>query len=71
MADHWISVTEYEDTQPWSIGVDGFFRKNVERQMVADDMSPEAIDSVFSMLLEFLAIAPILMFKKNYPKQVL
>ena len=58
MADHWISVTEYEDTQPWSIGVDGFFRKNVERQMVADDMSPEAIDSVFSNAVRILSHCP-------------
>lgn len=48
MTDQWISVTEYEETQPWSIAVDGLFRKNVEKQMLADDMSPEAIDAVFS-----------------------
>ena len=58
MEDHWISVTEYEDTQPWSIGVDGFFRKNVEKQMVADDMSAEAIDSVFSNAVRILSHCP-------------
>ena len=43
MADEWLSVTECEDTKPWSISVDGFFRANVEKQMLADDMTPEEI----------------------------
>ncbi len=58
MADEWISVTECEDTQPWSIAVDGFFRGNVEKQMLADDMSPEAIDSVFSNAVRILSHCP-------------
>lgn len=58
MSDQWFSVTEYEDTQPWSISVDGFFRKNVEKQMLADDMSPEAIDSVFSNAVRILSHCP-------------
>ncbi len=58
MADEWISVTECEDTQPWSIAVDGFFRENVEKQMLADDMSPEAIDSVFSNAVRILSHCP-------------
>ena len=58
MADEWISVTECEDTQPWSIAVDGFFRENVEKQMLADDMSPVAIDSVFSNAVRILSHCP-------------
>lgn len=58
MADEWISVTECEETQPWSIAVDGFFRENVEKQMLADDMSPEAIDSVFSNAVRILSHCP-------------
>lgn len=58
MADEWISVTDCEDTQPWSIAVDGFFRENVEKQMLADDMSPEAIDSVFSNAVRILSHCP-------------
>ena len=58
MADEWISVTECEEPQPWSIAVDGFFRKNVEKQMLADDMSPEAIDSVFSNAVRILSHCP-------------
>lgn len=58
MTDEWISVTECEDTQPWSIAVDGFFRNNVERQMLADDMSHAAIDSVFSNAVRILSHCP-------------
>ena len=58
MTDQWISVTECEEPQPWSIAVDGFFRKNVEKQMLADDMSPEAIDSVFSNAVRILSHCP-------------
>lgn len=58
MSEQWISVTECENTQPWSIAVDGFFRENVEKQMLADDMSPEAIDSVFSNAVRILSHCP-------------
>lgn len=58
MTDQWISVTECDEPQPWSIAVDGFFRKNVEKQMLADDMSPEAIDSVFSNAVRILSHCP-------------
>lgn len=58
MADEWITVTECEETPPWSIAVDGFFRENVEKQMLADDMSPEAIDSVFSNAVRILSHCP-------------
>lgn len=58
MTDEWISVTECEDTQPWSIAVDGFFRNNVEKQMLADDMSHAAIDSVFSNAVRILSHCP-------------
>lgn len=58
MTDQWISVTECEEPQPWSIAVDGFFRKNVEKQMLGDDMSPEAIDSVFSNAVRILSHCP-------------
>ena len=58
MADEWISVTECEGTEPWSISVDGFFRENVEKQMLADDMTPEAIDSVFANAVRILSHCP-------------
>lgn len=58
VADQWISVTDCEDAQAWSIAVDGFFRQNVEKQMLADDMTPEAIDSVFSNAVRILSHCP-------------
>ena len=58
MTDQWISVTDCEDAQAWSIAVDGFFRQNVEKQMLADDMTPEAIDSVFSNAVRILSHCP-------------
>lgn len=58
MTDEWISVVECEDAQPWNITVDGFFRENVEKQMLVDDMSPEAIDSVFSNAVRILSHCP-------------
>lgn len=58
MTDKWFSVTECENTHQWNIAVDGFFRENVEKQMLADDMSPEAIDSVFSNAVRILSHCP-------------
>ena len=58
MEDKWISVTECGDTQPWNIVVDGFFRENVEKQMLAEDMSLEAVDSVFSNAVRILSHCP-------------
>ena len=58
MEGKWISVTECEDTHPWNIVVDGFFRENVEKQMLADDMSLEAVDSVFSNAVRILSHCP-------------
>ena len=48
MTDTWFEVTDHEEPSTWNIQMDGFFRAHVERQMLADDMSQEAIDSVFS-----------------------
>ncbi len=60
MPNNWITVSDYENEpkQPWSIKVDGFFHENVEKQMLDDDMSPEAIDSVFSNAVRILSHCP-------------
>lgn len=58
MTDKWFSVSDGEENQPWSISVDGFFRSNVEKQMLADDMTPDAIDSVFSNAVRILSHCP-------------
>ena len=46
MSSEWLSVTDNDAVMPWSISVDGFFRKSVENRMLADDMTEEAIDSI-------------------------
>ena len=48
MSSEWLSVTDNDAVMPWSISVDGFFRKSVENRMLADDMTEEAIDSIFN-----------------------
>lgn len=58
MADKWFSVTDCEETHSWNIVVDGFFRSNVEKQMLADDMTTEAIDAVFSNAVRILGHCP-------------
>lgn len=58
MNDKWFSVTDYEETDSWNIAVDGYFRKNVERQMLSDDMSEDAIDAVFSNAVRILSHCP-------------
>lgn len=47
MEEQWISVIDDEDTSLWTIEVDGFFKSNVEKQMITDEMTQDAIDSVF------------------------
>lgn len=47
MEEQWISVIDDEDISSWTIEVDGFFKSNVEKQMIADEMTQDAIDSVF------------------------
>lgn len=58
MALDWITVTEPFVTPEWNIAVDGFFRSKVESQMLLDDMSPEAIDSVFNNAVKILSHCP-------------
>lgn len=58
MTDTWFEVTEHEEPSTWNIQMDGFFRAHVERQMLADDMSQEAIDSVFSNAVRILSHCP-------------
>lgn len=58
MSNEWLAVNDCEETQLWNIAVDGFYRLNVEKQMLADDMSQEAIDSVFSNAVRILSHCP-------------
>lgn len=56
--DEWIHVSDYTPTISWSIVSDGFFRVNLESQMLKDDMSQEAVDSVFSNAARILSHCP-------------
>lgn len=58
MNNEWFSVTDCDSATPWSITSDGFFRLSVEKQMIADDMSPEAVDSVFANAARILSHCP-------------
>ena len=58
VTDTWFEVTDHEEPSTWNIQMDGFFRAHVERQMLADDMSQEAIDSVFSNAVRILSHCP-------------
>ncbi len=57
--DRHINVITSTNTQnPWTIQSDGYFRRNVERQMLRDDMSQEAVDSVFNNAARILQHCP-------------
>ncbi|MCQ4022103.1 MULTISPECIES: Z1 domain-containing protein [unclassified Ruminococcus] len=59
MTNELIPVALLDDNQtPWTIKFDGYFRSNVERQMINDDMTPEAIDSLFSNATRILSRCP-------------
>ena len=58
MSSEWLSVTDNDAVMPWSISVDGFFRKSVENRMLADDMTEEAIDSIFNNAVRILGRCP-------------
>ena len=54
-----INVTSsVENTNVWTIMSDGYFKRNVERQMLKDEMSQEAIDSVFANAARILQHCP-------------
>lgn len=58
MSGEWLSVKDNDDVMPWSIVVDGFFRKSVENRMLADDMTEESIDSIFNNAARILGRCP-------------
>lgn len=54
-----FTVTNDEnEVVPWSIKVDGYFRKKAEEQMLNDDMPQEAIDSIFANGVRILSHCP-------------
>ncbi len=58
MVDKWLTVCDSEEPKTWSISVDGYFRSNVEKRMLADDMSLDAINAVFCNAVRILSHCP-------------
>ncbi len=55
----YINIANPSDSNDeWFIRSDGFFKRNVERQMIKDDMSQDAIDSVFNNAARILQHCP-------------
>ncbi len=52
-----VSEIEPEDTS-WNITMDGFFKRKAEQQMLADDMSQDAVDTIFSNAVRILNHCP-------------
>ena len=58
MSSEWLSVSDNDAVAPWSISVDGFFRKSVEKRMLVDNMTEGAIDSIFNNATRILGHCP-------------
>ena len=58
VAENLIRVTDQPQLTSWEITMDGFFRSNVEKQMLADGMSSEATETVFSNAARILSHCP-------------
>lgn len=65
MKRHINVFTSTDNQYIWSIQSDGYFRRNVERQMLRDDMSQEAIDNVFNNAARILQHCPNPNSKEN------
>lgn len=58
MAENLIRVNDQPQVSSWEILMDGFFRSNVEKQMLTDGMSSEATETVFSNAARILSHCP-------------
>lgn len=59
MTDNLISVSELDNQiVSWSISMDGYFKKKAEQQMLLDDMSQDAVDSIFSNAVRIFSHCP-------------
>ena len=58
--DNLISVEEDIDnaSTPWNITVDGYYKQKAEQQMVQDDMSQDAVDTIFVNAVRILSHCP-------------
>ena len=54
-----ISVSELDNQiVPWRILMDGYFKKKAEYQMLSDDMTQDAVDSIYSNAVRILSHCP-------------
>lgn len=54
-----ISVSNKSDVvAPWSISVDGYFKKKAEEQMLDGEMTQDAVDTIFSNAVRILSHCP-------------
>ncbi|MBR0542032.1 MAG: hypothetical protein IJK26_07495 [Clostridia bacterium] len=59
MNDDIINVNDfYSSSSPWFINVDGFFKKKAETEMLNDEMSQDAVDTIFSNATRILSHCP-------------
>ena len=59
MNERLFTVSSVEnEVVPWSIKVDGYFKKKSEEQMLNDEMPQEAIDSIFANGVRILSHCP-------------
>lgn len=59
MTEDLISVSEVNsETAVWNIFMDGFFKRKAEQQMLSDDMSQDAVDTIFSNAVRILSHCP-------------
>ena len=58
MNRHINVITSTNNQNIWSIQADGYYRRNVERQMLKDDMSQDAVDNVFNNAARILQHCP-------------
>ena len=58
MDDKLISVVDNESASSWNINVDGYFKNNIEKQMIDDEMTQDAVDTIFSNAARILSNCP-------------
>lgn len=59
MDEQLISVLELDNqVMPWKILMDGYFKVKAEQQMLIDEMSQDAVDSIFSNASRILSHCP-------------
>lgn len=58
MPENFIRVTDQPQMDSWEISMDGYFRSNVEKQMIDDGMSSDATETIFANAARILSRCP-------------